>query len=128
MNTLCLLSGLILALFISGAAYAAGSLASSGMLASVLVGTLTFGIGGLAPAALLILFFISSSLLSRIGGQRKRKLQSAFAKGGRRDLGPYSKGCKRALRSGASTLCWECGATAMKTIKCSLTSFGVWAC
>jgi uncharacterized protein (TIGR00297 family) len=36
---------------------------------------------------LLILFFVSSSALSRFGGARKRAIAAAFAKGSRRDLG-----------------------------------------
>ena len=49
------------------------------------MGTLTFGIGGWAPAALLLTFFISSSLLSRQGQHRKQQLADRSAKGGRRD-------------------------------------------
>lgn len=45
----------------------------------------TFGAGGVVPGVLLILFFVSSSLLSRVGGGRKRALHAKFAKGGRRD-------------------------------------------
>ena len=68
-------------------AYAAGSLSRSGAGAAVVVGTLTFGVGGVLPAALLLLFFFSSSALSRVGGARKRSVAAAFSKGGRRDLG-----------------------------------------
>jgi uncharacterized protein (TIGR00297 family) len=42
---------------------------------------------GLLPAVLLITFFVSSSVLSRIGGIRKREVAQAFAKGGKRDYG-----------------------------------------
>lgn len=56
-------------------------------MAAIGVGTLTFGIGGWLPGVLLLLFFISSSLLSRVGGVRKRAVAAAFAKGGRRDAG-----------------------------------------
>jgi uncharacterized protein (TIGR00297 family) len=81
-----LFTGLVLALLISVTAYAVGALSTSVMIADIIVGILTFGIGGLTPGVLLMLFFLSSSLLSRIGGERKRQVQSAFAKGRQRDL------------------------------------------
>lgn len=79
------LIGFGLGLGIAILAYAAGSLSSTGAIAATLVGGVTFGAGGLIPGVLLILFFVSSSLLSRLGKARKRSLVSAFAKGGRRD-------------------------------------------
>jgi uncharacterized protein (TIGR00297 family) len=79
--------GLVLALGIAAAGYLAGALSKGGALAAVVVGAITFGIGGLLPAILLITFFVSSSALSRIGGVRKREVSKAFAKGGRRDHG-----------------------------------------
>ena len=82
-----LAGGFTLAVVVAAGAYAAGSLSRSGALAAVAVGTLTFGIGGWLPGALLLLFFVSSSLLSRVGGARKRSVAAAFAKGGRRDHG-----------------------------------------
>jgi uncharacterized protein (TIGR00297 family) len=50
-----------------------------------LVGGLTYGLGGLPAAILLIAFFGSSSLLSRTFTKRKAKAAADFAKGGRRD-------------------------------------------
>jgi uncharacterized protein (TIGR00297 family) len=81
------LLGLVLAVAIAGGGYTAGALSRSGALAAVLVGGITFGAGGLMPAALLIFFFVSSSILSRLGGSQKRAFAAAFAKGGRRDHG-----------------------------------------
>ncbi|MGD8555633.1 MAG: DUF92 domain-containing protein, partial [Anaerolineales bacterium] len=78
------LLGLVLAVAIAGGGYTAGALSRSGALAAVLVGGITFGAGGLMPAALLIFFFVSSSILSRLGGSQKRAFAAAFAKGGRR--------------------------------------------
>jgi uncharacterized protein (TIGR00297 family) len=60
-------------------------LTSGGAIAAAGVGALTFGIGGLAPAVLLLAFFISSSLLSRQGSERKQSLTDRAAKGGKRD-------------------------------------------
>jgi uncharacterized protein (TIGR00297 family) len=72
---------------IAAAGYLAGALSKSGAWAAVVVGAITFGVGGLLPAVLLITFFVSSSLLSRVGGIRKREVAQAFAKGGKRDYG-----------------------------------------
>jgi uncharacterized protein (TIGR00297 family) len=81
------LLGFGLGFIIAVLAYAAGALSISGAFAAILVGGLTFGAGGVIPGVLLILFFVSSSVLSRLGGRRKRALHAKFAKGGRRDLG-----------------------------------------
>lgn len=70
---------------VAGLAYLAGSLSVSGALAAVSVGVLTFGVGGWHATILLLLFFVSSSMLSKVGGVRKQRVASAFAKGGRRD-------------------------------------------
>ncbi len=80
-------TGLFLGALVSGFAYLVQALSMSGAVAATAVGGLTFGIGGLVPAVLLLLFFVSSSGLSRLGGGRKRALAPAFAKGGRRDHG-----------------------------------------
>lgn len=87
MSPSTLLVGALLALGIAGLAFALGSLSRSGAVAAVIVGILTFGIGGVGPAVLMILFFISSSALSRVGGKRKRLVAAAFSKGSRRDAG-----------------------------------------
>jgi len=44
----------------------------SGALAAIIVGTLTFAAGGLAWSRAMIGFFVTGSLLSRVGRQRKR--------------------------------------------------------
>ena len=80
-----LLVGFILALAIALAAYRARTLDRSGAVAAAVLGTLIFGLGGLAWAFLLIAFFVSSSLLSRLFGKRKRSLDEKFSKGSRRD-------------------------------------------
>jgi len=77
--------GLGLAVIISLAAYAAGSLSRSGTLAAILLGTAVFGLGGLPWAVLLLGFFISSSLLSRLFRRRKQSVEEKFSKGSRRD-------------------------------------------
>lgn len=87
LNPAQLLGGFLLAVFVAIGAHAAGSLSRSGAIAAMLVGTLTFGVGGPLPAVLLLLFFVSSSALSRVGGAQKQRVATAFAKGGRRDHG-----------------------------------------
>ena len=82
-----LLIGIGLALFIAYLARKAGSLSRSGAVAAAIIGGITFGLGGLLPAILLLTFFITSSLLSRVGGKRKLVVATAFEKGGERDYG-----------------------------------------
>jgi uncharacterized protein (TIGR00297 family) len=53
----------------------------------VLVGTVIFGFGGWAWGAVLITFFVLSSLLSSFRAAAKQELAVTFAKGGQRDLG-----------------------------------------
>ncbi|MEW6505612.1 MAG: YbhB/YbcL family Raf kinase inhibitor-like protein [Chloroflexota bacterium] len=77
--------GFGLALVISLAAYALRSLSRSGALAATLLGTAVFGLGGLPWAVLLLGFFISSSLLSRLFRRRKQSVEEKFSKGSRRD-------------------------------------------
>lgn len=77
----------VVAAAIAAAALALGALSPSGAVGAFGVGAVTFGLGGLTPAALLVLFFVSSSALSRLGGSRKREVAAAFSKGHRRDLG-----------------------------------------
>lgn len=84
---LSLLLGFFLAILIGYLAYRAGALSSSGAWAAALTGGLIFGLGGLAWAALLLTFFISSSALSRAFSRRKQTLSEKFAKGNRRDAG-----------------------------------------
>jgi len=82
-----LLIGFGLAALIGVAGWAAKSLSVSGMLAAFIVGGLVFGFGGLPWAALLLTFFFSSSLLSKLFPARKKKLAEKFSKGSQRDWG-----------------------------------------
>ncbi|MDT3426945.1 uncharacterized protein (TIGR00297 family) [Paenibacillus forsythiae] len=79
--------GVFGALFVAGAAYLKGSLSLSGMLAAVLMGTVYFGAGNAFWFGILLLFFISSSLLSRLRAEHKEELERSYAKTGRRDAG-----------------------------------------
>ena len=77
--------GFLLAILVAVLAWRAGALSASGAWAAALTGGLIFGLGGLPWAALLLTFFISSSLLSRAFGKRKSALAEKFSKGHRRD-------------------------------------------
>jgi uncharacterized protein (TIGR00297 family) len=79
--------GSIFGAVITVLAYRAKALDRSGAVAATLVGGLIFGLGGIPWAALLLLFFLSSSLLSRAFERRKSGLSEKYAKGSRRDYG-----------------------------------------
>ncbi len=81
------LLGAALAGLAAVAAYRLGMLSRSGALAAVGLGTVVFGLGGWGWAIVLIVFFASSSALTRLLGTAKQDLNSAFAKGGKRDAG-----------------------------------------
>lgn len=74
-----------LAVIVAGAAWRVRALSASGAVAAALVGFLLFGMAGGKGALALLLFFVSSSALSRLGKKRKDAL--SFEKGGERDAG-----------------------------------------
>jgi uncharacterized protein (TIGR00297 family) len=82
-----ILLGFLLAVCIAAAAWKAGSLSISGALAAVLLGTVIFGMGGLGWSILLLAFFTSSSVLSRLFKRQKAGVQEKFSKGSQRDAG-----------------------------------------
>lgn len=81
------LIGFLLAVTIAYLAYRARSLNRSGAAAATVVGTVVFGFGGLQWAVLLMIFFITSSALSRLFKKRKQGLDEKFSKGHERDAG-----------------------------------------
>ena len=93
-----LLIGVIAAALIALAALRARSLTPGGALAAFVVGGVTFGIGGLPGAVLLLAFFISSVALTRVGRERKRALTD-IAKSGPRDAAQVL------ANGGIATLC-----------------------
>jgi len=82
-----LLFGLFLAIIIATLAYRVHSLDKSGAVTSIIVGTIVFGLGGLQWAVLLLVFFVTSSALSRLFKKRKQGLDEKFSKGHQRDAG-----------------------------------------
>ncbi|MDQ0195663.1 DUF92 domain-containing protein [Paenibacillus wynnii] len=75
------------ALIVAGAAYYKQSLSLSGMLAALIMGTVYFGAGNAFWFGILLLFFISSSLLSKLHHEDKAELELTYDKTGRRDAG-----------------------------------------
>jgi len=76
-----LLLGFLAALVIAFLAYRARSLSKSGAAGAVLTGTLIFGVGGWQWAVLLLGFFISSSLLTRLFSKQKNSSERKIRKG-----------------------------------------------
>lgn len=87
LNSDQLLVGVILSTLISLIAWRGNALSKSGALAAFGIGVLIFGFGGLSWSAILLTFFISSSLLSRLFRVRKHALAEKFSKGSQRDWG-----------------------------------------
>lgn len=79
--------GFLLAGIVAYLAQRARSLDMSGMVAATVIGTVVFGLGGLQWAVLLLIFFVTSSGLSRAFKTRKRGLEEKFSKGHARDAG-----------------------------------------
>lgn len=77
----------VISLLISLIAWRSRSLNACGALAALGVGFLVFGCGGLPWAAVLMTFFVSSTVLSRVFVSRKAHLIEKFAKGSQRDWG-----------------------------------------
>lgn len=80
-----LLLALLVATAIAVAAWKAKALTPSGAFAAAGVGFAIFGFAGGRGAFALLLFFVTSSVLSRLGKKRKEKL--GYEKGGTRDVG-----------------------------------------
>jgi uncharacterized protein (TIGR00297 family) len=85
--TLRFFLGLVFSSCIGLVGYRQGALTVSGVVGTVVVGTLIVGFGGWAWGLLLVAFFVSSSLLSLYRRADKEAVSDKFAKGHRRDLG-----------------------------------------
>ncbi|GIP32202.1 DUF92 domain-containing protein [Paenibacillus sp. J2TS4] len=79
--------GLAGSLVIAGAAYWKSSLSRSGLVAAVVLGTAMYAAGSLPWYGTLIAFFVTSTLLSKWKSRSKAKAESGYAKSGRRDAG-----------------------------------------
>ena len=74
-----LVSGLTFSTAIGVMGYKRGALSGSGVAGAIITGTLIFGLGGWEWGALLIAFFISSSVLSFYRARDKENLAEKFA-------------------------------------------------
>ncbi len=81
------LIGAVCAGLIAGLGYRKQWLSGSGAVAAAIMGTIYYAAGNLLWFGLLILFFISGSVLSRMKRERKRRMEQDYAKGSRRDAG-----------------------------------------
>jgi uncharacterized protein (TIGR00297 family) len=77
--------GLLLSAVTAWVAYRRQMLTRSGALGAIITGTLTLA-AGLNWALILIAFFLSSSILSKFGAQRKATAREQFSKSDQRDL------------------------------------------
>ena len=80
-----LLLGFALASLIALIALRWGALSQSGALATIVVGTIIFGLGGWRWSPAVLFFFLSSSLLSKLGKGKKARLKDIFQKNDKRD-------------------------------------------
>lgn len=80
-------TGALLAAAAAFAAYRLGLLTIDGAVGAAAIGAIVFGLGGWEWAILLLLFFGSSSAVTRWRADEKAEAGRVFAKGGRRDLG-----------------------------------------
>jgi uncharacterized protein (TIGR00297 family) len=86
-NLVQILLGLGLSAIIGLIAYRLRSLSKSGVIGTILIGTIIFGLGGTVFAIPLLFFFISSSLFSKLKNETKRNSIKQITKPGPRALG-----------------------------------------
>ena len=79
--------GIGLALLVALLSYRFRFLSPSGSAATFILGAVVFGIGKWEFSLPLLLFFVLSSLISKLGKKWKKKFADTFQKGGQRDLG-----------------------------------------
>jgi uncharacterized protein (TIGR00297 family) len=79
--------GIAIALLIALVSYYFRFLSGSGAVATFLLGAIIFGTGKWEFSLPILLFFLLSSLLSKIGKKWKQQFVDTFQKGGRRDSG-----------------------------------------
>lgn len=79
--------GSICAMIVSALAYWKKSLTVSGAIAATIMGTVYFAAGGLFWFGMLLVFFVSSSVLSKFRQSHKAEMEKSYAKTGRRDAG-----------------------------------------
>ncbi len=79
--------GFLFSSFIGLFSYRKGALTNSGVIGAILIGTIIFGFGQeMTWYLLLIIFFVTSSLLSFYRKKDKREVEDTFEKTGKRDV------------------------------------------
>lgn len=80
-----IIAGCFFGVVIAYASYRLKALSVSGAITSAFLGAVIFGLGGLGHTAVLLGFFFSSSILSKLFNDGKRSNNEKYAKGSRRD-------------------------------------------
>lgn len=115
----------VLATLVAAIAYRARALSASGAVAAWLIGTITFALGGWGGASVLFAFFLPSTLLSRVGRERKRTLADVGKTGARDAWQVLANGGVAAL---ALLLSWHYGAPMLAAFAgaCAAASSDTW--
>lgn len=85
-------------------AYKTRTLSLSGAMGAWLLGTVVFGLGGPEWMTPVVVFFIFSSILTKIGKKHKKKLETIFEKTGKRDIYQVFANGGVAM---IATMCWH---------------------
>ncbi len=85
-------------------AYATKALSLSGAMGAWLLGTVVFGLGGAEWMIPVIVFFACSTLLTKLGKNHKKKLETIFEKTGKRDIFQVFANGGVAM---IATMCWH---------------------
>jgi uncharacterized protein (TIGR00297 family) len=80
------LAGFTFSVVLGGLAYMQKSLSLSGLICALAIGTSLYGFGGWQPFLLFVLFFVSTSILTRFRYQKKAKMGAAEPRGGARSI------------------------------------------
>lgn len=78
--------GIISSTIIALVAYNKKSLNISGTIAAIILGSSIFFLGGIIPFIIMLVFFISSSIISKVGKSKKKNLDRIHEKGDARDF------------------------------------------
>ncbi|TMJ08784.1 MAG: DUF92 domain-containing protein [Bacillati bacterium ANGP1] len=129
MDIRLLAAGCVLSLVVAATAYALRLLTLDGAAAAVAVGTLVFGFGGWRHAGLLVLFFVTSSALTRWQAQRKPHPEHTRGRSGGQVLANGAVAALLAVWAGVSPTSWVhaafAGAIAASTADTWATEIGL---
>ncbi|NLZ54621.1 MAG: DUF92 domain-containing protein [Thermoanaerobacteraceae bacterium] len=78
--------GFVISFFIAYIAYRKESLTLDGSVGATLMGTLMYATSGIYGSVMMVVFFLSSSILSHFKKNKKKKVARQFDKTGRRDI------------------------------------------